>query len=120
MQPTPGPTYRTLESTYKSYVARINSLTPTTRHDPNLNADIFLAESVILNEQPLSKAEYHAAVDPGAQYTIVGLTIDLEKMEIGARLIKTVPGQGEMKEHCFYRFGGDGKIERVWSLVQGS
>ncbi len=100
-----------LRSHYEAYLKQVNNV-------KTHNLDVYLASTILHNDRSLSQAQYHQLIHPGSVFTLLHLTVDIDQIQVGARLRIELKGGTVLSEFVFYQFDGEGRIERVWSMVQ--
>ena len=108
-------TAKELERRYESYIDTLNledwdegAYTGLARHiEPAVNH----------NGKILDYAGYARLIPPMTHFVIAELLVDAEKRQLAARLEIAIEGK-RVTEHVFYHYSENGKIDRVWSLVQ--
>lgn len=108
-------TAKELERRYETYIDTLNLedwdegvYTGLARHiEPTVNH----------NGKILDYAGYARLIPPMAHFVIADLLVDARKRQIAARLNISIE-EKRLTEHVFYHYCENGKIDRVWSLVQ--
>lgn len=103
-------TSKALKERYQAYISTLNARDWTT-------LPAFLAESVNHNGNDLDHQGYRNLIPAATHFVVADLIVDADVRQVASRLEITVDGK-KLTEHVFYRFNGELKIERVWSLVQ--
>jgi predicted ester cyclase len=75
----------------------------------------YLQVPVIHNDHILDIDGYKALIPPNTHFTIASTVGSVEQREIAVRLKITVD-EKRIREHVFYRYGEDWKVEEVWSI----
>ncbi|KAJ7617040.1 hypothetical protein FB45DRAFT_1007705 [Roridomyces roridus] len=104
-----------LQSFYRTYIAAVNALPPSSG-----NLAPYLASPVIHNDRHFTPAEYRALILDGSTFTIDELIVDERARKVAARLsIEVVGREKKITENVFYVLNEEGKIQQVWSMVEG-
>jgi predicted ester cyclase len=104
-----------LELKYKSYIDTLN----LEDRDEGVYDGLarHLEASVNHNGKVLDYAGYARLIPPMTHFVIAELLVDVDKRQVAARLDITIE-EKRLTEHVFYHYSENGKIDRVWSLVQ--
>lgn len=108
-------TAKELERRYESYIDTLN----LENWDEGVYEGLarYLEPTIIHNGTLLDYAGYSELIPPMAFFVIADLLVDADKRQIAARLDFFIE-ERPVTEHVFYHFSENGKIDRVWSLVQ--
>lgn len=108
-------TMKELQRRYESYIDTLNledwdegAYEGLARHlEPTVNH----------NGKLLDYAGYSRLIPPMTHFVIAELLVDADKRQLAVRLEITIE-EKRLTEHVFYHYSENGKIDRVWSLVQ--
>lgn len=110
-------TAQDLRAKYESYIHTLNAAERSESDALYETLTNHIEASVNHNGKILDYAAYAQLIPPSTHFEVVELLVDPDKLQVAARLDITV-AEKRVTEHVFYHFSENGKIDRVWSLVQ--